>query len=182
MRGPREKENELGVEWWQGYDDISPTKRRRAQGKIMRNPFTPEVLEDPLSNHFKPVSYEYDGTSDPEDHVAKFENVALLHQYTKGVKCRVFSTTLVGATQEWFKQLPSGSVGSFEEMYDVFTRQFASARKSSKSSMHLMTVKHEGEETLWEYVSKFNLTALETPGVDTKIKIHAFMRGLCSGL
>lgn len=97
------------------------------------------------------------------------------------MKCRVFSTTLVGAAQQWFKQLPSGSVGSFEELYDLFTRKFASTRKSPKSSMHLMTIKQEGEETLREYVSKFNLTALETPGVDAKIKIHAFMQGLRSG-
>lgn len=70
---------------------------------------------------------------------------------------------------------------SFEELYDVFTRQFASARKLAKSSLYLMTVKQENEESLREYVAKFNMVALETPGVDAKIKIHAFTQGLRSG-
>lgn len=43
-----------------------------------------------------------------------------------------------------------------------------------------MTVKEEIEDPLWEYVAKFNMVALETPGVDAKIKIHAFIERLRS--
>lgn len=32
-----------------------------------------------------------------------------------------------------------------------------------------------------EYVAKLNMVALETPGVDAKIKVHAFIQGLRSG-
>lgn len=63
----------------------------------------------------------------------------------------------------------------------MFTRQFASEKKSTKSSFHLMTVKQENEETLREYVAKFNMIALETLGVDAKIKIHALIQGLHNG-
>lgn len=36
-------------------------------------------------------------------------------------------------------------------------------------------------ESLKEYVAKFNMVALEILGVDTNIKKHAFIQGLCSG-
>lgn len=68
-------------------------------------PFTMGVLEDPLPHNSKPVSYEYDDITDSEDHMAKLKNIALLHQYIEGVKYQVFSTTLVGVAQQWFKQL-----------------------------------------------------------------------------
>lgn len=82
---------------------------------------------------------------------------------------------------QWFKQLPPGSIASFEEFYDIFLQQFASARRSVKSSLHLMMVKQLSGESLREYVAKFNMVALETPAADTKIKIHAFTQGLQSG-
>lgn len=98
---------------WYETTETSQWHRPRALKRVRRNPFTIDVLEDPLPSHFKPVSYEYNGTTDLEDHVSKFENVALLHQYIEGVKCRVFSTTLVGTVQQWFKKLPSYSITSF---------------------------------------------------------------------
>ncbi|KAL8506417.1 hypothetical protein ACS0TY_017339 [Phlomoides rotata] len=39
---------------------------------------------DPLPGNFKALIYEYDGMSDPHDHLLIFENGALLHQYTDG--------------------------------------------------------------------------------------------------
>ncbi|KAL0458688.1 UNVERIFIED_CONTAM: hypothetical protein Slati_0496000 [Sesamum latifolium] len=42
---------------------------------------------------------EYDGTSDPMEHLSRFENATLLHRYTDGIKCRVFVTTFARAAQ-----------------------------------------------------------------------------------
>ncbi|KAL0420239.1 UNVERIFIED_CONTAM: hypothetical protein Slati_3046800 [Sesamum latifolium] len=40
------------------------------------------------------------------EHLSRFENAALLHRYTDGIKCRVFITTFARAAQQWFNQLP----------------------------------------------------------------------------
>ncbi|KAL0439226.1 UNVERIFIED_CONTAM: hypothetical protein Slati_2405600 [Sesamum latifolium] len=45
---------------------------------------------------------EYDGAADPIEHLSRFENAALLHRYTDGIKCRIFVTTFTGAAQQWF--------------------------------------------------------------------------------
>lgn len=93
-----------------------------------------------MPSHFKLIIYEYDGTMDSDDHVSKYENVALLNQYFEGVKCRIFLTTLVGAAQQWYKQLSSELNTSFKELYETFTGQFSSAKKSPKSSLYFMMV------------------------------------------
>lgn len=74
------------AESWYGtakaFPPYTPKTPRRKTGS---SPFTIGVLEDPLPPHFKPMNYEYNGFTDPDDHVAKFKNMALLHQYTEGV-------------------------------------------------------------------------------------------------
>ncbi|KAL8511115.1 hypothetical protein ACS0TY_017801 [Phlomoides rotata] len=60
----------------------------------MGSPFSEEILMDSLPGNFKTLTYECDGTNDPQDHLLRFENRALLHQYTDGVKCRVFLIVL----------------------------------------------------------------------------------------
>ncbi|KAL0284795.1 UNVERIFIED_CONTAM: hypothetical protein Sradi_7188900 [Sesamum radiatum] len=62
-----------------------------------------------------PAITEYDGTSDPMEHLSRFENAALLHQYIDGIKCRVFVTTFTRVAQQWFNQLLVGTIGSFQE-------------------------------------------------------------------
>lgn len=44
-----------------------------------------------------------------------------------------------------------------------------------------MTVKQAEKELLREYVVKFNMVALETPGVDAEIKVHVFIQRLGNG-
>ncbi|KAG8362683.1 hypothetical protein BUALT_BualtUnG0051300 [Buddleja alternifolia] len=58
--------------------------------------FGPKVLVEELTNNFcTPNIAGYDESSDPVEHLGKFENCALLHQYINVVKCRVFYTTLM---------------------------------------------------------------------------------------
>ncbi|KAL0456210.1 UNVERIFIED_CONTAM: hypothetical protein Slati_0960200 [Sesamum latifolium] len=75
-------------------------------------PFTEEVMADELPvNCRTTVIAEYDGTTDPQEHLSRFENAALLHRYTNGIKCRVFVTTFARAAQQWFNKLPSATIG-----------------------------------------------------------------------
>ncbi|KAL0443541.1 UNVERIFIED_CONTAM: hypothetical protein Slati_2076800 [Sesamum latifolium] len=56
--------------------------------------FTETVMADELPlNCRTPAIAEYDGTTDPMEHLSHFENAALLHRYTNGIKYRVFVTT-----------------------------------------------------------------------------------------
>ncbi|KAL0302899.1 UNVERIFIED_CONTAM: hypothetical protein Sradi_6158000 [Sesamum radiatum] len=51
-------------------------------------PFTEEVMADELPvNCRTPAIAEYDGTTDPQEHLSRFKNTALLHRYTNDIKC-----------------------------------------------------------------------------------------------
>ncbi|KAL8511440.1 hypothetical protein ACS0TY_018010 [Phlomoides rotata] len=99
-------------------NDIEEMKKmnKRAHGQIRSggSPFVQKIFPDPLPKNFKPLTYEYDNTFDLYDHLLRFENRASLHQYTEGVKCRVFLTTLTNAAQKRFSQLPPNVVRSFK--------------------------------------------------------------------
>ncbi|KAL0410491.1 UNVERIFIED_CONTAM: Alpha/beta hydrolase domain-containing protein 17B [Sesamum latifolium] len=104
-------------------------------------PFTEEVMADELPvNCRTPAIAEYDGTTDPQEHLSRFENAALLHRYTNDIKCRVFITIFARAAQQWFNQLPLAVIGSFREFHYLFLHQFASSRKHRKAELSLFSI------------------------------------------
>ncbi|KAL0318790.1 UNVERIFIED_CONTAM: hypothetical protein Sangu_2035200 [Sesamum angustifolium] len=73
--------------------------------------YSEAVMVDKLSaNYCTSAIAEYDGTTDPQEHLSCFENAACLHRYPDGIKCRVFVTKFARATQQWFNQLPIGAI------------------------------------------------------------------------
>ncbi|KAL0444478.1 UNVERIFIED_CONTAM: hypothetical protein Slati_2170500 [Sesamum latifolium] len=97
---------------------------------------------------------EYDGTTDSVEHLAPFENAALLLRYTNGIKCRVFVTTFARAAM------------------------FASSRKLQKIELSLFVVRQKDNEPLKEYLQRFNTTALEVPSATQEVNASAFSQGL----
>ncbi|KAL0288937.1 UNVERIFIED_CONTAM: hypothetical protein Sradi_7084500 [Sesamum radiatum] len=136
--------------------------------------------ELPLNCH-TPAITEYDGTMDPMEHLSRFENAALLHRYTDGIKCRVFVTTFAGAAQQWFNQLPVGAIGSFQEFCSLFLHQFASSRKVRKTELSLFAIRQRDDEPIKEYLQRFNAPALEVPAATQEVKASTFSQGLLDG-
>ncbi|KAL0345726.1 UNVERIFIED_CONTAM: hypothetical protein Sradi_4403900 [Sesamum radiatum] len=95
-----------------------------------------------------PTITEYDGTSDPMEHLSRFKNAALLHRYTDGIKCRVFVTTFARVAQKWFNQMQVGAIGSFQEFRFLFLHQFASSKKLRKTELSLFAVCQKDNESL----------------------------------
>ncbi|KAL0320223.1 UNVERIFIED_CONTAM: hypothetical protein Sradi_5283800 [Sesamum radiatum] len=116
-------------------------------------PFTESVMADQLPlNCRTPTIAKYNGTTEPIEHLSRFENTALLHRYTDGIKCRVFITTFAGAAQEWFNQLPVGVIGSFQEFRSLFLHQFTSSRKVRKTELSLFAISQGEDEPLKKYL------------------------------
>ncbi|KAL0288152.1 UNVERIFIED_CONTAM: hypothetical protein Sradi_7104800 [Sesamum radiatum] len=109
-------------------------------------PFSEEIMADDLPLNWKePNLLDYDGTTDPQEHLSYFENIALLHRYTSRVKCRVFVNTLTRSAQQWFSQLPLGSIRSFREFRSLFLHQFSSSKRCQKTIMNLFSSQQEKE-------------------------------------
>ncbi|XP_042423390.1 uncharacterized protein LOC122011007 [Zingiber officinale] len=170
--------------------DEAPERDAR-KGKAPRDGDSPErindqfsrgIMEDPLPRHYTPLAIgEYNGSANPDDHLAKFDNAATLHQYTDGVKCRVFLTTLSGPAQRWFTRLPTGSIRSFKDFRAAFLHHFASSRRHQKMSVNLFSLKQGPREALRAYIQRFNQTALDIPAVSSEVLVNAFTKGLVEG-
>ncbi|XP_042472566.1 uncharacterized protein LOC122055265 [Zingiber officinale] len=145
-------------------------------------PRDPRVLEEKLSKGCKPPAIgEYDGSKDPEDHLRKFRNAALLHQYSDVVKCRVFLNTLFGSVQKWFDGLPHGSITCFLDFETAFLRHFASSRKYQKTDYCLFTLNQGPTEPLRSYIKCFNQVAQDVPSATSEILMSVFSHGLVEG-
>ncbi|XP_073286802.1 uncharacterized protein [Primulina huaijiensis] len=116
-------------------------------------PFSDIIVREPLPRHFKLAKIkDYDGSSNPEEHLARFENMAMLHCYGDQIKCKVFLTTLVDSAQRWFEGLASQSIHCFEDFQKVFLHQFSSSKKYKKTAFSLFEVRQGQDETLRAYV------------------------------
>ncbi|KAL0454686.1 UNVERIFIED_CONTAM: hypothetical protein Slati_0807800 [Sesamum latifolium] len=125
-------------------------------------PFTEAVMADKLLvNCRTPAIAEYDGTTDPLEHLSRFDNATLLHRYTDGIKCWVFVTTFSRVAQQWFNQLPTGAIGIFQEFWSLFLHQFASSQKLQKTELSLFVVWQKDHEPLKKYLQRFDAAALE---------------------
>ncbi|XP_073152355.1 uncharacterized protein [Henckelia pumila] len=142
-------------------------------------PFTQEILDADLPKQFKlPHVGEYDGKGDPEDHLARFENAALLHKYSDQIKCRSFLTTLIGPSQQWFNMLRPGEIKEIKDFSKSFLHHFASSKKHPTTTFSLFAIKQREHENLRIYIRRFSALALEVPMATPDLLISAFMQGL----
>ncbi|KAK4388450.1 hypothetical protein Sango_2451600 [Sesamum angolense] len=143
-----------------GLQDIQYLIERAPEDERQGVPFTEVVMVNELAaNYCTPAIAEYDGTTDPLEHLSCFENEALLHRYTDGIKSHVFVPTLARAAQQWFNQLSTGAIRSFQEFRSMFLHQFASSRKLKKSELSMFVGLLDGDffkSLAKKLASKFN--------------------------
>ncbi|KAL0453042.1 UNVERIFIED_CONTAM: hypothetical protein Slati_1282300 [Sesamum latifolium] len=83
--------------------------------------------------------------------------------------------------QQWFNQLPVGAIGSFQEFRSLFLHQVDSSQNLRKTELSLFVVRQKDNETLKEYLQRFNAAALEVPSAKQEVKASAFSQGLMDG-
>ncbi|XP_042423198.1 uncharacterized protein LOC122010786 [Zingiber officinale] len=155
------------------YELFKEAKRQAASEKI---------LNERLPKGYRAPSIgEYDGSKDPEEHLRKFKNAALLHQYSDVVKCRVFLNTLADSALKWFDGLPQGSITCFLDFKTAFLRRFASSKKYQKTDHYLFALKQGSTEPLRSYINRFNQVAQDVPTATSEILMSASSHGLGEG-
>ncbi|KAL2232074.1 uncharacterized protein LOC105179070 [Sesamum indicum] len=96
------------------------------------------------------------------------------------VKAKLFVTTLAREAQEWFTNLPNGSIKSYEQLLQKFTFYFASKRKQKRSTT-LFMIRQKEDETLKSFMGRFNNETLEVQDLRIDIMVSIFIHGLKKG-
>ncbi|RRC79406.1 hypothetical protein [Escherichia coli] len=148
------------------------------------SPFVDEIalVDVPKKYSIPAFATKYSGVTDPVEHVAQYKQlmwtVPIPTQYQEVCMCKSFGSTLTGAALQWLINLKPKSIGSFAELVNQFTRQFASSRKMEKQTSDLYYVVQKSGETIRDYFNRFNAAMIEVKNCDVKTAIEAYKRGL----
>ena len=162
---------------------VAPPIRKSSPDSYADTPFMDEVtlIEMPRKFSFPSIK-AYDGTTDPDDHVAQYRQrmlaVALPKGSRKATMCKEFGSTLTGPALQWYINLPSRSIASFAVLSDKFVEQFASSRDLEKTTDSLYEILQHRAEPLRCYLARFNQEKVAIPECRIPTAISAFKRGL----
>ncbi|KAJ9542772.1 hypothetical protein OSB04_029278 [Centaurea solstitialis] len=148
------------------------------------SPYVDEIalMDIPKKYNIPAFTTKYSGITDPVEHVAQYKKLmwtaSIPSQYQEVCMCKSFGSTLIGAALQWLIILKPKSIGSFAELVNQFTRQFASSRKMEKKTTDLYYVVQKTGETIRDYFNRFNAEMIEVKNCDVKTAIEAYKRGL----
>ncbi|XP_021627036.1 uncharacterized protein LOC110625716 [Manihot esculenta] len=94
--------------------------------------------------------------------------------------CKVFLTTLTGPARAWFNSLEVGSIRSFGDLANVFISRFIAGVPADRKTSYLETVRQRRNESLREYIARFNTEALQIPELDEGMVVEAMQKGTTS--
>ncbi|KAL2253131.1 UNVERIFIED_CONTAM: Retrovirus-related Pol polyprotein from transposon opus [Sesamum indicum] len=157
-------------------------KRGEIVAHNKNSPFCNDILVQVVEPGFRvPDLPRYDGTKDPYEHVAAFDMVMNLYGQPGPIMAKLFATTLTGKAQEWFTNLPRGSIDSHEQLVQKFSFHFASRRKQKRSTTHLFTIRQRDDETLKSFVGRFNNKMIEIQDLRIDMMVSILIHGLKKG-
>ncbi|KAL0329206.1 UNVERIFIED_CONTAM: hypothetical protein Sradi_4907300 [Sesamum radiatum] len=146
------------------------------------SPSSNKILTELVDHNFRfPILPKYDGTKDPQEHVAAFELVRNLYGQIDPINAKLFVTTLTRKAQKWFTNLSSGSIESFGQLIQKFAFYFASKRKAKRSATYLFSIRHREDESLKSFMGPFNNKTLEVQDLRIDIVASILMHGLTKG-
>ncbi|XP_050222521.1 uncharacterized protein LOC126672612 [Mercurialis annua] len=101
----------------------------------------------------------------------------MLQDVTDPMLCRVFPATLQGLAQKWYSHLKAGSIGSFPDLATGFKARFRTNIPMQKSSSDLRKCKQGDQETLKNFVERFNKEAVQIENLNHDTAIEAMKIG-----
>nr|XP_027124153.1 uncharacterized protein LOC113740830 [Coffea arabica] len=90
---------------------------------------------------------------------------------------KTFPMFLKGNARLWFQDLALGSIRSFPELAKQFVAQFVSSKTYSKNVTHLMAIRQKSDESLRNFMTRFNTESLQIRDKNEKMVMAAFMNG-----
>nr|XP_027086512.1 uncharacterized protein LOC113708248 [Coffea arabica] len=161
-------------------DELKQILRPRLyEDNYSTSPFPKEIEDYPLPRRFKIPSIEmYDASIDPKDHLSVFLTHMQLQTAADEIRCKTFPMFLKGKAQLWFQGLAPRSIRSFPELARQFVAQFVSSKTYAKNATHLMSISQKPDESLRNFMTRFNAESLQVRDKDEKVVMVAFTNGL----
>lgn len=92
--------------------------------------------------------------------------------------CLGFNLTLTRAGAMWYNTLRGKQFDSFEELSLAFSNYFIGLKPSPKTAGHLLKIRQRKEESLRDYVHRFQDEAIQVPNLSEETRLLAAIQGL----
>ncbi|KAJ0861988.1 putative retrotransposon gag domain, aspartic peptidase domain superfamily [Helianthus annuus] len=154
-----------------------------ADGSHKVSRFAPPICDAEVPKRFHiPTMKLYDGTTDPEEHIAQYRERMEINPIPEKLKeaclCKGFGSTLTGSALKWLLSLPPYSITSFANLVNLFNSQFSCSRKFERLTSDLYRITQSHNESLRDYITKFSKESLDIPNLDMATAVEAFKMGL----
>ncbi|KAK1441334.1 hypothetical protein QVD17_07181 [Tagetes erecta] len=152
-------------------------------GSLKTSRFIKPICDVEIPKRFQTTKMRlYDGTTDPEEHVAHYRERMEINPIPAGIKeaclCKGYGATLTGSALKWLLSIPPHSVSSFAHLVNMFNNQFSCSRSFEKLTGDLYRVTQKSTESLRDYITRFGKESLEIPNLDMDAAVEAFKMGL----
>lgn len=151
---------------------------------LLKSPFTSKI-----SNYYLPCTFKipkdlknYDGATDPDDHLHLFECIMRNHSLPEPAWCKLFRVALIGDAARWFETLPHDSISTYSQLAKSFEIHFIFLKFSPMTyARMIMDIKQEPDEPLKVFVARFKERILGIRKRTDGYLIASFISGLRSG-
>ena len=109
------------------------------------------------------------GETDPDEHVKVYITYVALYTSHDVVFYKAFLTTFKGLALECFTTLPPYSIDCFDTPSHMFTTHIGDSRPHQTTTLSLLGIKHEKDETLQTFIDRFNKSTLRTPHLNQEM-------------
>jgi hypothetical protein len=120
----------------------------------------------------------YTGQEDPVQHLDNYQAHLELQGTPDEVAYRAFPLTLSGNAQEWSRRLPPKSIRNFDEFRKMFLTQFMAGIVRRKLARTLMSIQQGRDESLKEFLQRFNQARLTTESPTEEFVPSALYQGI----
>ncbi|XP_071699216.1 uncharacterized protein [Rutidosis leptorrhynchoides] len=147
--------------------ELAPTTEK-FMPHITNHPFTvapvlPLILES------------YDGLSDPDDFLQKFEGTARTHSWGDSVACHMLPIVLQGVAREWFNNLPAQSITGFADLHSKFLLNFHNLRARKRTHVECHDIKQKSKESLGEIIDRYTKEVAKIQDFPESQKVSGFI-------
>ena len=117
--------------------------------------FSQEIMDVVLPATSMGLKVTFTGVKDPEAHLTAFHTQMMLTGGSDVVYCKLFMSTLEGATLEWFVSLLDEHITTFDQFATLFRKQYLINRAPPPISYDVFDIKQYQGESLKEFLNRF---------------------------
>ncbi|XP_071713276.1 uncharacterized protein [Rutidosis leptorrhynchoides] len=120
----------------------------------------------------------YDGTTDPDDFLQRYEGTARDQAWNDETKYLEFQTLLQGVAREWFSNLPLPLMTSYNDLRACFLLNFHNMRARKRTHVEFHNIRQGIKESLGQFIDRYTKEVAKMAGLPESQKVSGFIHGL----